>query len=78
MNDPNLSVLPCIFQAKYTEKPSNEWWQGEILVWNTREIKNFFAELEPNYDMDLYLKALGWNYDEYWFNVEWTELGFII
>ena len=47
------------------------------MVWNTREIKNFFAQLEPTYDVDLYLKALGWTYDEYWFNVEWTESGFI-
>jgi len=30
--------------------------------------------------VDLYLKALGWTYGEYWLNgqnVEWTELGFI-
>ena len=68
MNGPNLSVLPGIFQAKYKEKSSND--QGEILVWNTLEIKNFFAQLEPSYDVDLYLKELGWTYDEYWFNVE--------
>ena len=55
---------------------SSDLYEGG-LVWNTREIKNFFAQLEPNYDMHLYLKALGWNYDEYWFNVEWTVLGFI-
>ena len=71
-------VMSCLSQikAKYKETHTGEWYD-DVLVWNTREIKNFFSQLEPNYDMGSYLKAMGWSYDEYWFNVEWTEAGFI-
>ena len=70
--------MTCLspIKAKYKETHSGEWYD-DVLVWNTREIKNFFSQLEPNYDMGSYLKAMGWSYDEYWFNVQWTETGFI-
>jgi len=64
--------VPNINQAKYKEIDQSEWYEGG-LVWNTREIKNFFSRLEPNYDMESYVKVMGWSYDEYLFNVEWTE-----
>ena len=44
--------------------------------WNTRQIEYFFAHLEENNDDDAmatFLVAMGWTYDQYKNNVQWTE-----
>ena len=44
--------------------------------WNTRQIEHFFEHLEENNDDDAmatFLAAMGWTYDQYKNNVQWTE-----
>ena len=44
--------------------------------WNTRQIKQFFDYLEEdNGDdaMKTFLNVMGWTYDEYKNNIQWTE-----
>ena len=44
--------------------------------WNTRQIKQFFDYLEENNDdnaMSTFLNAMGWSYDDYKGNIQWTE-----
>ena len=44
--------------------------------WNTRQIEYFFEHLEENEDhnaMATFLEAMGWTYDQYKNNVQWTE-----
>ena len=49
-------------------------------VWNTREVQNFFAELEilfdgPDFETNKanLLAAMGMTLEEYNWNIEWTE-----
>ena len=44
--------------------------------WNTRQVKQFFDYLEENNDdnaMSTFLNAMGWSYDDYKRNIQWTE-----
>ena len=44
--------------------------------WNTRQIKQFFDYLEESNDdnaMTTFLNAMGWSYDDYQQNIQWTE-----
>ena len=44
--------------------------------WNTRQIKQFFDYLEENNDdnaMSTFLNTMGWSYDDYKRNIQWTE-----
>ena len=44
--------------------------------WNTRQIKHFFDYLEESNDDDAmaaFLNAMGWSYDDFKQNIQWTE-----
>jgi len=60
--------VPDINQAKYKAPYQQDGW-----TWNTREIKSMFRTMELGYEIDGYLKAMGWTMNEYIFNIEWTE-----
>ena len=53
--------------------PKKAPYQQEGWTWNTREIKAMFRTMELGYEIDGYLKAMGWTMEEYIFNIEWTE-----
>ena len=68
LNGIRLDVTPMV---KYTRPMIDR-----AGYWNTRQIKKFFEYLEENNDdnaIATFLNAMGWSYDQYKNNIQWTE-----